>query len=204
MPLRTALIPTVAALVLALAALSLPGQALAVDELNYSYVEAGYRSGEIDVSGQDVDFTALGGVVSYELTENFALFGSGFTGEIETTDSGALKDIDTRELSAGLTAHFPLSRNIDLVVPMAIAYARTRAGNAINSDTGYAIAVGVRALLTDNIELAGGVQHVDIEDDEQSITGTVRFHFSDAISVSLSASAGDDTDSLGVGARFSF
>lgn len=185
-------------------AAGLPGIALAVDELNYSYVEAGYLIGEVESSGQDVDFTRLGGTASYELTENFALFGTGFTGEVETTDIGAPRDIDTRNLSAGLIAHFPLSKKMDLIVPMAIAYARARAGSNIQSDTGYSIAIGVRALVTEYIELAGALQHVDIDDEEQSVTGSVRFHVNDIISVSLSGTAGEDADSLGVGARFSF
>lgn len=195
MRLRTALI---------LAAIALPGQALAVDELNYSYVEAGYRIGEVDTSGQDVDFHKVGGTASYELTENFALFGTGFVGEVETTDIGAPRDIDTRELSAGLTFHTPVYDNIDLVVPMAIAYARTRAGSSIESDTGYSIAAGIRALLTENIEAGAAIQHVDIEDDEQSLTGNVRFHINEWLSLSLDGEISDDVNRVGLGARYSF
>ena len=195
MTLRTALIMT---------AICLPNLVWAVDELSYTYVEANYQIGEVERLGSDVDFHKTGGTASYNLTENIALFGSGSVGEIETTGVGAPKDIDTRDLSAGLTAHFPLYDNVDLIVPMAIAYGRARAGKDIETDTGYAIAVGVRALLSNRLEVGATIEHVDIRDDAQSLAGSVRFHLSETISVALTGSVGNEVDTLALNGRYTF
>lgn len=197
MTLRTALLIT---------ALAVPSLALAVDELSYTYVQADYQIGEVDTGGRDVDFHKIGGTASYNLTENFALFGTGHVGEVETTDIGAPKDIDTRNLSAGLTAHFPLLDydNVDVVIPMAIAYARARAGSVIESDTGYSIGIGVRALLTERIEVGAALQHTDIKDDEQRITGSARFYLTDAVSFALTGGIGNEVDTVGLNGRYSF
>jgi len=181
------------------------GLVLAVDELNYTYVEGIYTTGEVDRMGADVDFNRAGGLISYELTENFAAIASGLTGEIETTGIGAPRDIDTRDLAIGLTAHFPLFDNADLIAPVAIHYAKARAGSIENSDTGYSIAVGIRALLTEYIEVEGAIRHFDIDDDDdQSLIGSARFHFTDALSLALTGQLSDDVNSVGLNGRFAF
>jgi opacity protein-like surface antigen len=198
-------LPMILRNIVATTAVLLPGLALAVDELSYTYVEVVSTTGEVDRSGTDVDFNRVGGLASYELTENFAAFASGTTGEVETTGIGAPRDIDTRDLAAGLTAHFPLFDNVDLIVPAAINYARARAGRIKDSDIGYSIAVGVRALLTKNIEVEGAVRHLDINSkDDQSLIGSARFHFTDALSVAVTGQLSDDVNAVGLNGRFAF
>jgi len=191
--------------IVATTALLLPGPVLAVDELSYTYVEGIYTKGEVDRMGTDVDFSRAGGLISYELTENFAATASGLTGEVETTGIGAPRDIDTRDLAIGLTAHFPLFDNADLIVPVAIHHAKARAGSIKDSDTGYSIAVGVRALLTERIEVEGVLRHFDINsDDDQSLLGSARFHFTDALSLAVTGQFSDDVNSVGLNGRFTF
>ncbi len=189
----------------AAAALLLPGLALAVDELNYTYVEGLYMTGEVDRSGTDTDFNRIGGVVSYNLTENFAAVVSGMTGEVETSKTGAPRDIDTRDLAAGLTAHFPLFEKVDLIAPVAIHHSKARAGSKQQSDVGYSIAVGVRALLTEHIEAEGAIRHFHIDGEgDQSLIGSARFHFTEALSLALTGQLSDDVNSVGLAARFAF
>lgn len=187
-----------------LALLTISSSALAVENLNYNYIELGYETGEIDVLGTDIDATAFSGFGSYALTDSLAITAGAATGEVETSDHGPVPDVDTRDIALGLTPHFSLKENVDLVIPVAIHRAKAKAGTVSDSETGYSIGIGVRALVTDMVELAASVQHIDIEDDEQSIGGSARFHANESVSFALSASFGDDTSSVGISGRLSF
>lgn len=69
---------------------------------------------------------------------------------------------------------------------------------------GLQIGVGVRALVSEMIELEAGLQHVDVDDDEQSVIGGIRFHASDQFSIGASALIGDDVTSLSLDGRLAF
>lgn len=174
------------------------------DTLRYSYVDMALSAGEVDAFSSDVDFAAAGVLGSLAVHNNIALFGRVGTTVVDTSD-GFFDDLETTELSLGINPHFALSRNVHLVFPIAFEWAEADDGVFEDDDTGYSVGVGVRALLNRSWELSGGVQHVDIfGGDDQSVTGSVRWHIAELFSLSLGATASDDAHSFSFGGRFSF
>lgn len=181
-----------------------PGFAGAVETLQYTYVEAGFETGEIDVAGVDIDADGFGGAGSIAVSENIALTASAAKAEIETAPYIG-RDTDSKVFSIGVTPHFPLADNIDLVVPISIDRVDLRAGSFIDEDeTGYSIGIGVRALVSSQIELEGEVIHVDVEDDDQGVAGSIRFHATDNLSAALGAQIFGDSQSIVFSGRFAF
>jgi hypothetical protein len=169
-------------------------------ELRYDFVDIDLAFGESDTIGNDVDFTRFGAAGSWGFHENIALIGSLSVGEIDVPG-----DAETTELSVGINPHFALSDNLDLVIPIAIRWAEIDNRGFSDDDTGYSIGVGVRALLNPAWELGGGLQHVDIfDDDDQSLYGSVRWHLNKLFSLGLAAEVGGDASAVIFNARFSF
>ena len=169
-------------------------------EIRYDYLDLGLLFGEIDTAGSDVDFWGAGVAGSWGVHQNIALTASLGTGEID-----ALGDIDTTELSFGITPHFALADNLDLVIPLALEWADFDAGSASDDDTGYSLGVGVRWLINPAWEFGAGLTHVDIFDtDDQIVDASIRWHLSHLLSLGLGAEFGDDTSAALFDVRFSF
>jgi hypothetical protein len=185
-------------------ALPVLGFAAGPNELRYSFVDIGLAGGEVEVIDEDLDFGAAGVTGSSGVHPNIALFGRlGVT--VVDTSSSFFDDVETSELSLGINPHFALSDSVHIVIPIAFEWAEVDDGFFTDDDTGYSIGVGVRALLNPSLELAGGVQHVDIfGSDDQSISGSIRWHISRLFSLSAGAAASDDVTAVNIGARFSF
>ncbi len=185
------------------AALLWPALCLAeppASQLSYDFVDLGLTFGEIDTVGNDVDFTTFDVNGSWGFHKNLALTGSVGFGEIDTAGN-----IDTTELSIGLTPHFPLTDKIDLVVPVAIEWAEYDLGAFDDDDTGYSIGVGIRALASPAWEFSGGLEYIDIfSSDDLSVVGSARWHINRLFSLSVGAAIGDAATGVRFGGRFSF
>ncbi len=169
-------------------------------EIRYDYLNLGLNFGEIDTAGDDVDFWGAAADGSWGFHRNIAMTASIGMGEID-----ALGDIDTTELSVGLTPHFALTSNLDLVVPVSLVWVDYDASAFSDDDTGYSIGVGVRWLINPAWELGGGITHLDIFDtDDQSVNANVRWHLNDLLSLGLGAEFGDDVTAALFDVRFSF
>ena len=169
-------------------------------EIRYDFLDVGVTFGEVDTIGDDVDFSGFGIAGSWGFHQNFALFGSLGTGEIDV-----LGDVDTTELSLGINPHFAITDKVDLVIPVALEFADFDASGFSDDDTGYSIGVGVRALPSPSLELGAIFRHVDIFDsDEQSIGLNVRWHINKLFSLGFGGEFGDDVSAALLDARFSF
>lgn len=169
-------------------------------EIRYDYLDLGLTFGEIDTAGDDVDFWGAGIAGSWGFHQNFAMTASIGAGEIDT-----LGDIDTTEMSLGITPHFALADNLDLVIPVALEWADFDAGAFSDDDTGYSVGVGIRWLINPAWEFGAGVTHVDIFDtDDQSVNANIRWHLSHLLSLGLGAEFGDDVSAALFDVRFSF
>ena len=169
-------------------------------DIRYDYLDLGVSFGEVDSVINNVDFTSFDMNGSWGFHENFALTMGLGTGEIDV-----LGDIDTTQLSVGVTPHLALTDRIDLVIPVALEWADFDSGPVSDDDTGYSIGLGIRALPNPSWELSAGVRHVAIfSGSEQSVLGEARWHLNHLFSLALGASLGDDTTAVRFGARFSF
>jgi hypothetical protein len=169
-------------------------------EIRYDYLDLGLTFGEVDTAGNDVDFWGAGIAGSWGFHQNFAMTASLGAGEIDTAGN-----VDTTELSVGITPHFALTDNLDLVIPVALQWADYDGRFVSDDDTGYSLGVGVRWLINPAWEFGAGITHVDIFDtDDQSVNANVRWHLSRLLSLGFGAEFGDDVSAALFDLRFSF
>lgn len=104
--------------------------------------------------------------------------------------------------------HTPLADNLDFTAGISYEYVDydvAGIGN-VGDDNGIGRGIGLRYMATDNVELNGGLQHVDM-DTGGGDTGFglgARFGITDNIDIGLSGSWADDTSAYGVNGRFYF
>lgn len=164
---------------LAGAALAVSGAALAEGPA-WTYLQGQYIQGDTPSDGSN-DRAGIAG--SAELFNILHLGGTWNTGDIE--DSSSDSDIDFWEINAG--AHVGVSDSADV-------YAEAIFGNVDvdEADDGDYIggAFGVRVMLTDNLELNGGAEVLQVDDEAFGCSGS---------------SCDDSTEtSLFIGGRYNF
>lgn len=174
------------------------------DELDYTYVEAGFGQVEIDGVDEEGDALFLGG--SYGIGDTWLLFGEYSTAEF---DVGGGAEVDFDQFVVGMGAHFPIATSVDFVGKIGYvdwsADVSTPVGSASIDDTGYMLSGGVRALLGQSFELAGSIDYVDIGDsDDTGITLLGRYRLTDLFSFGALITTSDDMDEYGLFARLSF
>ncbi|XQF92615.1 outer membrane beta-barrel protein [Pseudoalteromonas espejiana] len=168
---------------------------------NFNYVSAGYLDGDID--GDDADGWTFDG--STLLGENFFLSGQYQT--VGNSDDGV--DVDFNWLSAGLGYRTAISASTDfygLVTYENVEVEASYRGSSISDDeNGYGLSVGVRSMVSDNIELDGRLGYIDIADEsETSFTVGARYYFNNNFSLGANYTTLDELDLVGLTARYSF
>jgi hypothetical protein len=71
-------------------------------------------------------------------------------------------------------------------------------------DDGLGLQFRVRGRVSDELELEGGIQYVDVADSDTSFQASARYYFSDTFSAGIGLTFGGDADGLGINARFDF
>ena len=188
---------------LAVASLACLPMASQASDISYSFVEAAYVNTDIDDFDETLDGFVLGG--SLEVAENFFIYAS-YTDQ--STDFFGV-DLDATGFSVGGGYAFPLSDTMDLVG--SIGYVSTEAeGNyegesASADDDGYELAIGLRAMPMEQLELHGSVAYVDTDAGDDTGLGVGALcYFVPQFAVGLDAGFSDDSNSYGVGVRWDF
>lgn len=168
---------------------------------NFNYVSAGYLDGDID--GDDADGWTFDG--STLLGENFFLSGQYQT--VSNSDDGV--DVDFNWLSAGLGYRTAISASTDfygLVTYENVEVEASYRGSSISDDeNGYGLSVGVRSMVSGNIELDGRLGYIDIADEsETSFTVGARYYFNNNFSLGANYTTLDELDLVGLTAHYSF
>ena len=181
---------------LSLLALASPAFA---DGLNYNYLEAGYFEVDVDDSFIDVDGDGIAIAGSFEVGESMFV-----VAEYGTADLDFGVDLD--ELKFGLGVHTPVGDNADFFGTVSYVSVEASALGVSADDDGFGATVGVRAMVSDAIELAGQVEYIDLSDsgDDTSFGGSAWYYFSDNFSVGVKADFGDDVSTYGLAARLFF
>lgn len=181
------------------AATLLAGSAAAAEGPRYTYGEIGYSRIDFDNFSEDADvFNAAG---SFAVTDRVHLIAGYSNGSVD--GSGFNVDLESATIGAGL--NFPLNSTVDLVADAAYAWAKVDTNNfGSEDDDGYALNVGLRAMLTPRFELNGGGTYVDISDDDTALYVGAVFNFTDMFALSGNISVGDNATAYGVGLRLYF
>lgn len=188
------------------AAVLLPALALAQErtrpsepEFSYTYVELSYDEIDFDVPGAgDIDGDGLTLSGSYELTDEWHVFASYGSSDLDF-------DIDLDDLRIGAGYVFPLNDEVDI-------YGRVLyidqdvdvPGFGDAGDDGLGLQGRIRARMTPELELEGGIQYIDVGDNDTSLQIAARYHFTEDFSAGIGLTFGGDADGIGINARFQF
>ncbi len=176
----------------------LPGFALAED-FDYTYVEVGYISADLDTGGISVDGDGFGINGSFAITDTYHLFAGYST-------LGFDFSIDLNQLAVGGGMHFGLSPTIDFVGTLAYLDAEIEVpllGPTVSED-GFGIGVGVRGALNSSFEWEAGIDYSDVGESGTSFRLDGRYYFTDTIAAGAGVEFDDDATVYAIGMRVEF
>ena len=172
------------------------------DGLSYNYLQLGYQRADLDgdFAGISIDGDGYGVGGSLEVGENWFI-GVGYNAL--DFDFG----VDLEQLSVGAGYHFGLSDRSDFYATLAYIRAELSASGfgSIDED-GYGVTIGIRGMLSDNVELQGSIAYTDLGDgaDGTAFGAGALYNFTETFALGFEVSADDDVTVYGIGARFYF
>lgn len=185
----------------AAAAMTLPLVANAGD-FSYRYVDLAFiPSAEIDVGNFDVDgdgFQLRGALPVYQ---NFFVLA-------EYLNLSFDQGIDSSRWMIGAGGHWPINNTLDVIARAGIVNYEVEVGPFDDDDNGLFVGGRLRAKVTPQIELEGGLEHfnVDLGDlgDETYLVAEGRYNFTPQLVAGVLLNVGGDTTLLGLQGRYSF
>jgi hypothetical protein len=186
-----------------MAVLLLPAVGLAqetqIQPFNYSYVELSYDESDFDLGGGgDIDGDGLTVSGSYEINDDWHAYASYGSADL---DFGI--DIDTLAIGAGY--RYPLQDDLDIYGRVLYISSDVDAPGPGDADEdGLGLQVRLRFRVSDEFEVEGGIQHVDVFDSDTSLQAMARYHFTENFSAGIALTFAGDTDTFGINARYSF
>ena len=166
-------------------------------QFNYTYLELSYDETDFDLGPASVDGDGITLSGSFELTDDWHIYTSYSQADL---DFGI--DVDTWAVGAGYV--YPLKDGIDIYGRVLYIDQNIDAGPANADDDGLGVQGRIRARITDEFELEGGLQYVDVSDSDISLQASARYNFSEAFSAGIGITFAGDTDGIGINARYSF
>jgi hypothetical protein len=166
--------------------------------LSYTYAEIGY--GQVSFDSPDVDGDGFGIAGSYALTDQFFLFAGYSTADLDF-------DVDATDLNVGFGFNTPITETIDVVATLSYVYVEfEQATFGSADDNGLGGSIGLRALMTPQIELFGGVEYVDLSDSggDTALAAGARYNFNEKFAVGFAGSWSDDASSYTLTGRMYF
>jgi len=192
-------------ILLLLPALAFAAPTGVVNGLRYNNVELAYTFGEFDdLDGLDFDGIRLNG--SWLLHERMFITGS-YTSVESDTDLWTGGKLEVSDLNIGLGVRYTLAPSVDLTGTVGLARQELEFLGASEDDTSLLLRVGLRAMLTPQLELSGGAAYTDLHDESGfTFDGNAAFYFAKqwAIVGGVTLYEAQDATFWNVGARFSF
>ena len=174
----------------------------------YTYADLAYAHIKLDVAGRDRsgDGVLVGGSVA--VSEMVHLFGSYTYAEFDFNSGGfGDADIDYRNVTVGAGLNYGISSTVDFVGRLAYVTARAKRRSFKVDEDGYGLSAGVRAMVTEQVELNGFVNYVDLGSDigdDTSVSIGALYNFTDLFAVGLGGEFGGDARAITAGVRFYF
>ena len=187
---------------LALAGLLILSSAVAMaDGLNYSFIQAAYQEVDIDLGGGfDVDGDGFGVGGSAAINDDWFIFADYSTFDFESV-------VDLSSLTIGGGYHATVSDKTDWFATLGFAQAEIDVqGFGSEDESGYAISLGLRSMVSENFELYGSLAYADLGDgaDGTSVAAGFLYSLSGNMAVGLGVDFDDDVTAYGVGFRLYF
>jgi hypothetical protein len=167
-------------------------------DLNYTFAEVGY--GRVDIDNPNVDGDGFGIGGSFAIADEFFLFGDYSMANLDF-------NVDFTAFDLGVGFHTPLADAVDVVATLSYEYQEADvSGFGSVDDNGYGLGVGLRALVSPQVELHGGLQYVDLNDSgsDTSFGAGFRFNINEMFAVGLEGNWGDDIKTYTLTGRLYF
>jgi opacity protein-like surface antigen len=166
------------------------------EDFDYNWLSFGY--GMIDFDDINVDGDALGIDGSLAFNEDFHAFASYAAADL---DFG----IDATTFDIGVGYNTELSDVVDAYARLSYEYVEIDVpGFGSEDDNGFGFGVGMRFAATQQLELEGAIQYVDLNDsgDETALVLGGLYSFTPAFAVGLFGEWGDDVTAYTLLGRF--
>ncbi|MEG3764986.1 outer membrane beta-barrel protein [Alteromonas sp. 14N.309.X.WAT.G.H12] len=169
---------------------------------DFSYIDVGYTSYDLDDTDVDADGITIGG--AFEISESAFINYSYSTVSIDDYDA----DMDT--YSIGIGARHALTYSTSLFGSVNYIRSDVDAYGYDDSFNGYGVSAGVKSRISSEIELTGTLSYTNMDmdgyDDEDDVTGELgaRYYFTNDIAIGLTYQYNSDEQAFAVGARYSF
>ena len=170
--------------------------------LSYNFAEISYMNAEFDedFGGSSVDGDGFGISGSFEVGESWFIAASYGTLDF---DFG----VDLDQLSIGGGFYMDLSDRADFFAQVSYIQAEISASGFGSADEdGYGVAVGMRGMVSDKVELNGSISYTDLGDGADGTAFGVGglYSFTDNFALGLGIETDDDITMYGVSGRFYF
>jgi len=163
-------------------------------DMNYTNLELSF----IDVDlGRNVDGNGFEVSGAYEFNDNLFLFG-------EWQDQNLDFGVDGRQLEFGAGLVRGINDKLDFVGTLSYLDTELKAGGVTAGDDGLAISGGIRALVTDAVQLDASLKYIDFDDSDTGFSFGGRYYFNPTMAIAASADFYDNADTLRVGFRWEF
>jgi hypothetical protein len=185
---------------LVLAVIVLPIPAMAQEEqtqtqdVRYTYGELRY----VDTDGSGDGLRLQG---SYAIDSNWLIVGG-----LTDVDYPRGVDSTTIEIGAGYVYDFEGDLDFDLDLVGTLQFVNSEVDTPVGDrdDNGFHLAVGVRAMVIDDFEVRGSVNHVNLDNNDTYLELGGDYYFSERISAGASLEFAGDNDVFTIGARLYF
>ncbi len=167
------------------------------DGFEYTFVEGGFVSSEIDVGGTDVDGDGISLAGSYAFNEQIHFIAA-------YADQSYDLGIDTTTITLGAGINHVLDDDWDFIGQLTyVSFDMDTAGGSADDD-GIGLMGGVRGRVRPNIEVDAGLNYIDVGGSDTSLFVSGRYYIRDTFSVGggLTLDDGDTTLNLTVRALF--
>ena len=171
-------------------------------DLSYNFIEIGYQKADLDddLAGFSIDGDGYGIAGAFEVGENWFI-AVGYSAL--DFDFG----VDLDQLSVGGGYHFGMSESTDFFATLSYLTAEISAsGFGSLDEDGYGVAIGVRSLLTDKVELSGSIGYSDLGDgaDGTAFNVGALYSLTENFAVGFDIGIDEDVTLYGIGGRFYF
>ena len=182
-------------------ALMLSGAAALAEGPSYSRIQATYQEVDLDAGGGiNADGDGFGLEGSVAIGVDWYLFADYETADLESV-------IDLTILTVGGGWHTTISPNTDFFAELGFADGEIDvSGFGSEDDSGYSAKVGVRSMISEQLELYGSLGQVDFDDfgDGTNVSAGLWYTASGNLALGLGATFDDDITRYGVGVRLYF
>lgn len=167
---------------------------------SYSYIQASYQEVDVDLGGGlDADGDGFAVAGSVDINESWYVFADFSSAELEDV-------IDVDLLSVGVGWHSAINDTTDWYASLAYVDAEVGAGGFGSvSDSGFGLGLGLRGMVSPQMELTGSINYDDYGDDGQTSFGAgLWYTITGNLALGLNAEFGDDITTYGAGIRLYF